>query len=299
MSQESTLVILAAGMGSRFGGLKQVVAMGPHDELIMDYSIYDALRAGFSRVVFVIRESMEAAFRDKISFRWDGRIDTAYAFQELDTGLPGDVPAGREKPWGTGHALLSARAQVNGPFAVINADDYYGPQSFAQLNGFMQNNADPSAHAMVGYRLSQTLSEVGTVCRGICQVDDNARLASIAEHTEIGKESDGVLRGLDPAGESKVLSEQACASMNCWGFKPEFLTLLADQFEAFFAAGPGPKQEFYLPAAVDNLMHADKVTVQVLDTQDPWFGVTYKEDQAQAQAHIQRLIEQGVYPERL
>jgi UTP-glucose-1-phosphate uridylyltransferase len=299
MSQDATLVILAAGMGSRFGGLKQVVPMGPHDELIMDYSIHDAMRAGFTRVVFVIRETIEQAFREKIAFRWKGRIETAYAFQELDTCLPGPVPADREKPWGTGHALLSAKALLDGPFAVINADDYYGPQAFAQLNQFMQKNPDANAHAMVGYSLSQTLSEVGTVCRGMCQVDDQSQLASIAEHTGIGTQDDGALRGLAPDGSTVALSSEACVSMNCWGFKPAFISQLAAKFDAFFQAGPGPKQEFYLPAAVDDLMHAGDVTVQVLDTQDPWFGVTYKEDQALAQAHISQLIKQGVYPEKL
>ncbi len=299
MSQDTTLVILAAGMGSRFGGLKQVVPMGPHDELIIDYSIHDAMRAGFTRVVFVIRNTIEQAFREKIAFRWEGRIETAYAFQELDTGLSGPVPADREKPWGTGHALLSAKALLDGPFAVINADDYYGPQAFAQLNQFMQKNPDANSHAMVGYRLNQTLSEVGTVCRGVCQVDDQLHLVSIAEHTGIGKQADGVLRGLAPDDRTVELSGETCVSMNCWGFKPAFISQLAAKFDEFFAAGPGPKQEFYLPAAVDDLMHAGQVTVQVLDTQDPWFGVTYKEDQALAQAHIQQLIQQGVYPEKL
>jgi len=299
MSQDSTLVILAAGMGSRFGGLKQVVPMGPNSESIMDYSIHDAKQAGFRRVVFVIREFMDPAFRERIDARWEGRIDTVYAFQELDTEVSGVVPPDREKPWGTGHALLSAKGLLDGPFAVINADDYYGPQAFAQLNQFMATNPDVHAHAMVGYRLNQTLSEIGTVCRGVCQVDEHSRLASIAEHTGIGKQSDGTLRGLAPDGQSRELSGEACVSMNCWGFKPAFISQLAAKFEAFFAAGPGPKQEFYLPAAVDDLMHTGEVTVQVLETQDPWFGVTYKEDQAQAQAHIQRLIKQGVYPEKL
>jgi len=299
MSQDSTLVILAAGMGSRFGGLKQVVPMGPHGESIMDYSIHDAKQAGFKRVVFVIRKFMDEAFRERIAARWEGRIETAFAFQELEAELSGAVPPDREKPWGTGHALLSARAELDGPFAVINADDYYGPQAFAQLGHFLQTNPAPNAHAMVGYKLSQTLSEAGTVCRGVCQVDGESRLLSIAEHTGIGKQADDVLRGLAPDGTSVELSEQTCVSMNCWGFKPAFISQLAGKFGAFFAAGPGPKQEFYLPAAVDDLMHAGKVTVQVLDTQDPWFGVTYKEDQALAQAHIQQLIQQGVYPEKL
>jgi hypothetical protein len=299
MSQDSTLVILAAGMGSRFGGLKQVVPMGPHGESIMDYSIHDAKQAGFSRVVFVIRKFMGQAFRERIAARWEGRIETAYAFQELDAELSGAVPLDREKPWGTGHALLSARAELDGPFAVINADDYYGPQAFVHLNGFLQNNPSPNAHAMVGYKLSQTLSEAGTVCRGVCQVDDQSSLLSIAEHTGIGTQADGVLRGLAPDDSPVELSEQTCVSMNCWGFKPAFISQLAAKFDAFFAAGPGPKDEFYLPAAVDDLMHAGDLTVQVLDTQDPWFGVTYKEDQALAQAHIQQLIRQGVYPEKL
>ena len=299
MSQDSTLVILAAGMGSRFGGLKQVVPMGPDGESIMDYSIHDAVQAGFKRVVFVIREFMDQPFRERIAARWQGRIETAYTFQELHTELSGSVPADREKPWGTGHALLSARAELNGPFAVINADDYYGPQALVQLGRFLQDDPSPNAHAMVGYCLSQTLSEVGTVCRGVCQVDDQSSLVSIAEHTGIGKQDDGVLRGLAPDDRTVELSGETCVSMNCWGFKTAFVDQLAGKFEQFIKAGPGPRQEFYLPAAVDDLMHAGEVTVQVLDTQDPWFGVTYKEDQAQAQAHIQRLIDQGVYPGKL
>lgn len=299
MTQDATLVILAAGMGSRFGGLKQVVPMGPQGESILDYSIYDAQRAGFKHVVFVIRESIEQAFRERIAGRWQGRIDCDYAFQELDTAVPGPVPADREKPWGTGHALLSAKALLDGPFAVINADDYYGPQAFAQLSKFLQSSTDDNAHAMVGYNLSQTLSEAGTVSRGVCEVDDALRLVSIAEHTGIAKQADGVLRGTDPAGDSKELSEQACVSMNCWGFKPAFLDQLAAKFDVFYKGNPGLKEEFYLPTAVNELMHEGDVTVTVLETKDPWFGVTYKDDQAQAQAHVQQLIEQGVYPARL
>ena len=272
-----TLLILAAGLGSRYGGLKQIEPVGPHGERIIDYCIHDAIHAGFVRVVFVIRSQFESAFRDTIIQRWEPHIRTAYVFQELNTSLPGPVPADREKPWGTGHAVLTARDVIDGPFAVINADDYYGPQAFAHLYDYLMTDTTPAEHTLIGYTLSQTLSEAGTVSRGVCHTTQQGRLTSIVECSEIQRSSDGTITGNDPGGHPKSFTGNEPVSMNCWGFKPEFWSQLQRQWERFLGMTPGPKQEFYLPAAVDNLLNEGVLSVRVLQTDNKWFGVTYQE----------------------
>ncbi len=286
-----TLVVLAAGMGSRYGGLKQIDPVGPHGETVLDYAVFDALRAGFTRVVFVIRRDFEALFREQIGARYAGRIAVDYVFQSLDALPPGCTPpAGREKPWGTGHAVWCARDALAGNFAVINADDFYGADSFAQLAGFLRG-AQGGAFAMVGFRLANTLSEHGVVSRGVSRADADGTLREITEHTGIAPAEVGA--GLKFSGEEIV-------SMNCWGFTPALFTGLDAQFRDFLAArGQEPKSEFYLPAAVSTMIARGEAAVRVLPTASTWFGVTYREDKPRVTAAIADLVARGLYPARL
>lgn len=280
-----TLVVLAAGMGSRFGGLKQIAPVGPSGELVIDYSVYDALRAGFGRIVFVIRHDIEKDFREAIGARLEARADIRYAFQ--------DKPEGRTKPWGTGHAVLSARDQVPGNFGVINADDFYGPASYRLLAAHLQTALDGAAadYGMVGFALKNTLSEHGTVARGICSVDAAGYLVGVEEVTEIA--SDG------RAG-ARSFSGNEIASMNLWAFTPSVFGHLQRQFDTFRGGrGRDPKAEMYLPAAIDELIREGKARVKVMATPDPWLGVTYQQDRAAVQAGILKLVQAGVYPARL
>lgn len=287
-----TLVVLAAGMGSRYGGLKQVDPMGPAGETVLDYAVFDALRAGFSRVVFVIRRDFEALFRDKIGARYAGRIPVDYVFQSIDA-LPAGfaAPPGRAKPWGTGHALWCARDVVRENFAVINADDFYGRDSFAQLAHFLAD-AGESEIAMVGFTLANTLSEHGAVSRGVCAVGDDGRLAAIVEQA-----------GIKPAdiGLGQKFSGGEIVSMNCWGFTPAVFAGLDAQFREFLGslATDHMKSEFYLPAAVSTLIARSEARVRVLPTASAWFGVTYREDKPRVEAAIARLVAEGNYPARL
>lgn len=303
-----TLVVLAAGMGSRYGGLKQIDPVGPGGETVLDYAVFDALRAGFARVIFVIRRDFEALFREKIGARYAGRATVDYVFQSLEALPPGaTVPAGREKPWGTGHAVWCARAAVTGNFAVINADDFYGADSFAQLAKFLAARAVTSTElAMVGFRLANTLSEHGTVSRGVTTVATNGELRSIVEQTGIAAEE---------VGAGKKYSGQEIVSMNCWGFTPALFPKLDAQFHAFLgavgamsstakasadAAAPNPtKAEFYLPAAVSNMIARGEAAVRVLPTESTWFGVTYREDKPRVEAAIAELVRAGRYPAKL
>lgn len=271
-----TLVVLAAGMGSRYGGLKQLDPVGPCGEIILDYSVRDALRAGFSRIVFVIRREMLDLFRETVGARYGGKVPVEYAFQELEP-LPGGrvSPAGRTKPWGTGHAVLASASQVRGPFAVINADDYYGPSGFARLAAFL---ADAAAghYAMVGYRLDRTLSDHGTVSRGICRDDGKGLLLDITERTAIARTPGGIVAEGDPP---VPLTGEEPASMNFWGFTPDLFGHLERLFDEFLEErGGDPKAEFYLPAAVSSLISSGEATVSLLRTEDPWYGLTYPED---------------------
>jgi len=279
------LVILAAGMGSRFGGLKQVQPVGPAGELIIEYSAYDALRAGFGRLVLVIRKDIEADFRASIGKRLESRMDVSYVFQE--TG------AGRTKPWGTGHAVLAAQKEVNRPFAVINADDFYGAAGYRALAAHF---AASTEHAMVGYPLKQTLSEFGAVSRGLCATDAAGRLKSITEVTKIEKTPGGA-RYLDSGGAVQALTGDEIVSLNFWGFTPGLFAQLEKLFANFQAKHAGDqKAEFYLPTALSTLNERGEARVALLRSSDDWFGITYREDLPAAQAAIGALIRAGKYP---
>lgn len=288
MSVAPALVVLAAGMGSRYGGLKQLDPVGPHGEIILDYSVRDAIAAGFGKVVFVIRREMAELFRDTIGARYEGTVEVAYAFQELDA-LPGGrvSPPGRSKPWGTGQAVLAASSLVRGPFAVINADDYYGPSGFQALSAFLSGKTT-GHYAMVGYRLDRTLSENGSVSRGICAVDGEGRLLEITERTAIARDADGVIvaEGNPPVR----LTGDEPVSMNFWGFTPDLFESLGVLFEEFLEErGDDLKAEFYLPAAVGEMITRGEATVTVLTSQDSWFGLTYPEDKPAVVAALAAL----------
>ena len=273
---ELTLVVLAAGMGSRYGGLKQIDPVGPSGEIILDYSVSDALKAGFAKVVFVIRRETLDLFRDAVGVRYEGKIAVEYAFQEMEP-LPGGrvSPAGRTKPWGTGHALLAAAPVVRGPFAVINADDYYGPSGFARLASFLRT-AEEGHYAMVGYLLEKTLSEHGSVSRGICRQDERGYLVEITERTAIARKAEGIIAEGNPP---VVLTGAEPTSMNFWGFTPDLFSRLERLFEEFLEEKGGDlKAEFYLPAAISSLITSGEVTVRLLTSEDPWYGLTYPED---------------------
>lgn len=298
-SSSYDLVILAAGMGSRFGGLKQVQPVGPHGELIIEYSIFDALRAGFTRLVLVIRKDIEADFRATIGRRLESRIDVQYAYQEMDL-LPAGFtpPAGRTKPWGTGHAVLAARAAVRGPFAVINADDFYGASGYAALARHFAAtaNAPRPAYAMVGYPLRQTLSEHGTVSRGLCATDAAGRLKHITEATKIEKSAAGA-RYTDAQGVAQALTGEEIVSMNFWGFTPAVLPQLEKLFVDFLQRNAvDPKAEFYLPTALSTLNERGEAEIALLRSEDAWFGITYREDLPSSQAAVRALVSAGRYP---
>jgi hypothetical protein len=293
-----TLVVLAAGMGSRYGGLKQVDPMGPAGETVLDYSVYDAVRAGFGRVVFIIRREFEAEFRAVVGSRFADRVQVDYVFQELDALPAGQVlPDGRTKPWGTGHAVWCARSALDGPFAVVNADDFYGAGSFELLATFLRAAGEAKAHppefAMVGFALGNTLSEHGAVSRGVCAVGADGVLQGIEEHT-------GILAAEVGLGAGAKYAPTTTVSMNCWGFTAAFLPMLDARWRAFLAInGTSQKTEFYLPFAVNDLLGAGEVAVHVLPTPDSWFGVTYREDKPRVQAAIAALVASGAYPSPL
>jgi hypothetical protein len=288
-----TLVLLAAGMGSRYGGLKQVDPVGPSGETLLDYSVYDALRAGFGKIVFVIRRDIETQFRDVVGRRFEGRAPVDYAFQELDSLPPGfQVPAGRTKPWGTTHAILAAEPVVRKPFTVINADDYYGRDSFVTIARHLTSGS--SDLAMVGFKLKNTLSEHGTVARGVCTVGADGYLVSVEECTRIEKTATGARDG------DRIFTGEELVSMNFWGFQPVVFAGLRESFTAFMhRSGNDPKAESYIPATITEMMAAGRARVRMLSSSSPWFGVTYKEDKPRVIASIARLIQQGEYPARL
>ncbi len=297
-----TLLILAAGMGSRYGGLKQMDAVGPSGETVLDYSIYDAIRAGFGRVVFVIRRDIESAFRERIGTKWEPRLPCGYAFQELsDVPESFAVPADRAKPWGTAHAIRAGRHDITGPFAAINADDFYGADSFCSLASFFAAVHQPAAHCMVAFRLGQTLSEHGSVSRGVCLCEADRLLTGIQERTKITRHADGTLWD-EPDGATPVqLSGEEPVSMNCWGFQSSMFGELDTAFEGFLhgEGGASPKKEFTIPSVVDRLIRSKRGTVQVRDTASRWFGVTYREDKETVQASIRALVAAGEYPQAL
>ncbi len=296
------LVVLAAGMGSRYGGLKQIDPVGPNGEIILDYSIYDALRNGFGKVVFVIRRDTESLFREAVGSRWEGKIEIAYAHQELDALPKGfSIPEGRTKPWGTGHAVLCAAKAVQGPFAVINADDFYGGSGYALLGKALtepQGSAKPR-HFMVGFTLKNTLSEFGAVSRGVCQCGADGILKEVVERTKIEPEGDGAAF-VDEGGVKRKLSGAETVSMNMWGFMPSIFPELERLFSDFMAvSGKEAKSEFYLPFAAASLIKEGKAEFKVLSSSDSWFGVTYREDKPRVQSSVKALIDSGRYPAKL
>lgn len=301
MKSKPTLLILAAGMGSRYGSLKQIDKLGPSGETIMDYSIYDAVRAGFGKIVFVIRKSLEQDFKE-LFLRYSSRIEIDYVFQELDNVPVGiTVPAEREKPWGTGHAIMVAGDKINEPFAVINADDFYGKNSFDTIVKYLSRPITEEAdkYCMVGYILENTLSEFGFVSRGVCDVDMKGKLTGIEECTKIQKIDDTVVYK-DENGQDKHLTGKEIVSMNFWGFPPTIFGHLRQQFLDFISKNAGnPKAEFYIPFAVNDLLREGKANVHVLTTTDLWFGVTYKEDRPTTVERLSQLVKAGVYPEKL
>jgi NDP-sugar pyrophosphorylase family protein len=294
----STLLVLAAGMGSRYGGLKQIDPVGPDGETIMDYSIYDAHRAGFNKVVFVIRKEIERPFRQTIGARFEKRIAVEYVFQEIGKLVPGhQVPASRTKPWGTTHAILMAANTIREPFAVINSDDFYGAESYRKLASHLQS-ATPD-YAMVGYVLRHTLSEFGAVARGLCQVDENGYLKEIVELKAIERDG-GHAINTDAEGRVAKLTGDETVSMNMWGFTPHVFTELDERFQDFLKKkGADLKAECYIPSTVNELISSGKARVRVLRSGEPWFGVTYREDRQRAVDSIRRLVESGAYPKRL
>lgn len=294
-----TLLVLAAGMGSRYGGLKQLDPVGPGGETLLDYSVHDALRAGFGRVVFLIRRDIEEEFRAKVGARYAGKMAVDYAFQQIDE-LPGGFtpPAGRTKPWGTSHAIWCARGVIGTPFAAINADDFYGADAFRQISQFLSSveaSAQPAPFAMAGYRLDKTLSEHGTVARGICDVGPDGLLHCVDELTDIARDASGDIRSGD-----RVLTGDSPVSMNFWGFTPAIFPLLEKEIGHFLrASATSEKAECYIPTTVAALVASGEATVRVLPTDALWFGVTYREDRPRVVESLRELVAAGVYPEKL
>ena len=293
-----TLLILAAGMGSRYGGLKQIDPVGPNGETIMDYSIYDAMRAGFGKLVFVIRRDFEQAFKVVVGARFEKRVTVEYVFQELNALPPGfSVPPERVKPWGTTHAILRAENVIREPFAAINADDFYGAQSFRLLAEHLQSGTPDSA--MVGFILRNTLSEHGTVARGVCRVDGQNYLQSVVEMMKIERDGSGV-KNTGADGQITKLAGDEMVSMNFWGFTPAIFLQLRERFLEFLKqSGSELKSECYIPSTVNDLVTSGQARVKVLRTGDSWFGVTYHEDRTRAVESIRRLVQNGDYPEKI
>lgn len=292
-----TLVVLAAGMGSRYGGNKQLDGIGPNGEIIMDYSIHDAINAGFTKVVFIIRTDLKEAFDEHYADRFQGKIKMEYAFQDQYTEHTAPYEAHRKKPWGTTHAILAAKHLINEPFLVINADDYYGQESFAEsvaaIKGLKENE-----YLIMGYKLVNTLSDHGTVNRGVCQVDENHKLTGIKETLAIGKDGDEI--SYEEGGVKHSLSSDTYVSMNFWGFPPSVLPLFEEKFIDFVAKNnQDPKAECFIPVEVDNLMAEGKATVKVVPTSASWLGVTYKEDKPFVVEGINQMISDGKYPEEV
>ncbi|MCL2562293.1 MAG: nucleotidyltransferase [Rikenellaceae bacterium] len=300
--KKPTLLVLAAGMGSRYGALKQMDGVGPAGEAILDYSVYDAVRAGFGKVVFVIRHSFADDFRAVFNAgRFGGRIEVDYVFQELDY-LPAGmtVPEGRTKPWGTNHAVMMGAKAIDGPFAAINADDFYGRDAFAKIGGFLRPaEGHRGEYCMVGYRLANTLSEHGSVSRGVCEVDSEGYLRSMVERTAISRTADGQIE-YEADGKHFPLDDDTVVSMNFFGFTPDYFMHSYDFFETFYRENrENMRSEFYIPLMVNRLVNSGEASMKVLPTDSQWFGVTYKEDKPEVEARIRALIAAGEYPEKL
>ncbi|MDR0538829.1 MAG: nucleotidyltransferase [Tannerellaceae bacterium] len=296
-----TLFILAAGIGSRYGGLKQLDGVGPNGETIMDYSIYDAIRGGFGKLVFVIRKSFEDDFRRIIVSKYEKHIQVEVVFQELDCLPEGfSLPAGREKPWGTNHAVLMGKDVIREPFAVINADDFYGRESFAAVGRFLENlDGTGNQYCMVGFRVGNTLSESGAVARGVCETNVDGFLTGVVERTGVER-IDGKIQFKDEANRTVVLDENTPVSMNIWGFTPDYFKYSEDFFIDFLRQNAGNlKSEYFIPLMVNELITRGKASVKVLDTTSQWFGVTYSTDRPGVVEKLQALAEAGEYPPTL
>lgn len=300
---DKTLVIMAAGMGSRYGSLKQIDPIGSEGSLIIDYSIYDAVQAGFNKIVFIIKKQDEEAFRNAIGNRIESKVKTEYVFQDINNIPDGyEVPEGRVKPWGTAHAILSCLGTVKEPFAVINSDDYYGPQAFKEVSAWIDRTDFTSTvlpFSMVGFELKNTLTENGHVSRGVCVTDENNYLAEITERTKIIRRGEKVY--YEDFEEPVELDENAIVSMNCWCFAPQILPRLQSRFTEFFkTVKDNPmKAEFFLPFAVSDMLDDNECSVEVLTTHDKWFGVTYKEDRPIVVNALDNMKKEGLYPENM
>ena len=304
--KNTALVIMAAGIGSRFGGgIKQLEPVGPSGEIIMDYSIHDALEAGFNKIVFIIRKDLEEDFKEIIGRRIEKIAPVEYAYQEL-TDLPEgyEKPADRTKPWGTGQAILCAKQVIHEPFIVINADDYYGPKAFQMLYDYLTTHEDDELYryVMIAFHIEKTITENGHVSRGVCQVDENHFLKEITERTRIEKRGEEAAYTLDDGASWIPVPDKTPVSMNCWGFTPGFLKVLEEKFPAFLDKGlkENPmKCEYFLPSVVEELLQEKKATVEVMESEEKWYGVTYKEDKKSVMDAIAAMKVQGTYPENL
>lgn len=296
-----SLVVLAAGMGSRYGGLKQMDSFGPNGETIIDYSLYDAYRAGFNHVVFIVREYFADTFREVFDPKIKGGMEATYVCQELaNIPFPHPIPPERDRPWGTGHAVWVAHSVVEGPFAVINADDYYGPESYKTLYNFLTEKREQEEYSVVGYRLSNTLSEHGVVNRGICQGDENGYLVHIEECKQIGRDAQGRISFPGENGTIRYLPKDAPVSMNMWGFYPSYFDFFKEQFAAFLEEqGQDLKAEYYIPSLIDHLIQTGQRRTRILHCDAEWFGVTYQEDKNFVRERLIQLIKSDVYPDHL
>lgn len=291
-----TLLVLAAGMGSRYGGLKQLDEVGPNGETIIEYSVYDAIRAGFGKVVFVIRKSIEAPFKEKISSKFEGKIEIEFAFQEMDTKIEGiDNMPEREKPWGTGHAVLVAKDLIQEPFAVVNADDYYGIEAFQKMADFLTNDCSEENYCMVGFQLKNTISANGSVSRGVSSTDENGYMTTVTERTSIQRIGETICYEED--GKKYFLDDDTVVSMNLWGFHHNVFEHSRGMFIDFVKENlDKPRAEFYIPLVVNNLLESDSIKLKVLTSTEKWYGVTYKEDKNDVVAAMKMLEEEGKYP---
>jgi len=295
-----TLLILAAGMGSRYGGIKQIDAFGPNGETIIDYSLYDAMRAGFGKIIFIIREELKEDFVRLFGPILEGKIEYDFAIQGFQTYVPAELSdVKREKPWGTGHAVLCAWKQTSAPFAVINADDFYGFDAFKTMADFLSVNNDEKVHSMIGYQIKNTLSENGTVSRGVCVTNEHGFLINVTERSKIVRQENGDIVFLDET-EPVVLGENTPVSMNFWGFMPSVFPIIKDLFEVYAKENfNAPKAEFYIPKVMSYLIESNQGRCKVFESSSDWFGVTYPEDKELVVEAFNKLIEQGKYPKQL
>lgn len=304
--KKTALIVMAAGMGSRYGGLKQIDPIGPNGEIILDYSVYDAAEAGFDKVIFVIKHEIEEDFKRITEGRYEDKIKVEYAFQDMNDLPEGfSVPEGRVKPWGTGQAVLSCGELIDGPFAVINADDYYGKETFRLVHDELVgtvNDAEKYPFCMVGFKVENTLTENGSVARGVCQTDGRGYLTAVVERTKIAINGDKIQFTEDDGESWTDIPEGTTVSMNCWGFTADMMTELENRFAPFLEKGikENPlKCEYFIPFVVDDLLKEGKAEVKVLETTEKWYGVTYKEDKAFVKQALTQKVADGVYPEKL